>query len=46
VLDDFTRRAEVAHLETHVLFEYVRASATPNYVRPAAGAPPKKRSKP
>lgn len=31
VLDDFTRRDEVAHLETHVLFEYKRAAATPSY---------------
>lgn len=43
VLDDFTRRAEVAHLETHVLFEYVRAAATPNY-RQEAAASPRKRS--
>jgi DNA-binding Lrp family transcriptional regulator len=35
VVDDFTRRAEVDHLETHVLFEYVRAPKTPNYRRPA-----------
>jgi len=45
VLDDFTRRAEVAHLETHVLFEYVRAPATPNYVRSEAPAPARKRGK-
>jgi len=44
VLDDFTRRAEVAHLETHVLFEYVRAAATPNYRRGDAAAPSRKRS--
>jgi DNA-binding Lrp family transcriptional regulator len=31
VVEGFTRRAEVAHLETQVLFEYVRAAATPNY---------------
>lgn len=37
VVDDFTRRAEVAHLETQVLFEYVRAAATPNYREGEAG---------
>lgn len=38
VLDGFTRRDEVAHLETHVLFEYKRAAATPSYRKETATA--------
>ncbi len=31
VLDTFTARYEVAHIETSLIFEYVKASALPNY---------------
>lgn len=30
-LDGFTRRAEVSHMETSLLFEHVRTAAFPNY---------------
>jgi len=35
LLASFTQREEVAHIETHLIFEYRRNPETPVYVRPA-----------
>jgi DNA-binding Lrp family transcriptional regulator len=34
LMDSFTTRAEVSHLETHLIFEYVRKATLPNYAAP------------
>ena len=33
-MDSFTTRAEVSHLETHLIFEHVRRPTLPNYALP------------
>ena len=35
-LDAFTTRAEVSHLETHLVFEHVRKPGLPRLVEPGA----------
>lgn len=43
LMDSFTTRAEVSHLETHLIFEYARKPTLPNYAlpeeRPGADGP-------
>jgi len=34
LMDSFTTRAEVSHLETHLIFEYVRKPTLPNFSLP------------
>ena len=43
LMDSFTTRPEVAHLETHLIFEYLRKPALPQLAGTAPAAPPPKR---
>jgi DNA-binding Lrp family transcriptional regulator len=44
-LDAFTTRAEVAHIETSLIFDYVRVPRLPDYHLPRAPPPPPKRAR-